>query len=158
MNFFNRNKTAVVEPTFDAPTSAVEDLTGDYTIDPAHTRLGFSARHAMVTTVRGQFKEFAGTAHIDADNPWRSLWNGAALPVRRIQAGALAGHVGIGLLQLLALRGLGRTVHAGPERRIAGASAAGASGAGAGSDTTGARLLTAVGSTTSFTSRGPTAK
>ena len=60
MNFFNRNKptTAVVENTFDAPTSAVEDISGDYTIDPAHTRLGFSARHAMVTTVRGQFQDF----------------------------------------------------------------------------------------------------
>jgi polyisoprenoid-binding protein YceI len=69
MNFFNRNKTAVIEPTFDAPTSAVEDLTGDYTIDATHTRLGFSARHAMVTTVRGQFKDFVGTAHIDAANP-----------------------------------------------------------------------------------------
>ena len=67
MNFFNRNKstTAVVENTFDAPTSAVEDISGDYTIDAAHTRLGFSARHAMVTTVRGQFTEFEGTAHID---------------------------------------------------------------------------------------------
>ena len=71
MNFFNRNKstTAVVENTFDAPTTAVEDITGDYTIDPAHTRLGFSARHAMVTTVRGQFQDFAGTAHIDTANP-----------------------------------------------------------------------------------------
>jgi polyisoprenoid-binding protein YceI len=47
----------------------VADLTGEYTIDPAHSRLGFSARHAMVTTVRGSFKEFTGTAHIDAANP-----------------------------------------------------------------------------------------
>ncbi len=71
MNFFNRNKstTAVVENTFDAPTTAVEDISGDYTIDAAHTRLGFSARHAMVTTVRGQFQDFTGTAHIDAANP-----------------------------------------------------------------------------------------
>jgi len=69
MNFFSRNKSAVLEPIFDAPTSAVEDLTGDYTIDPTHTRLGFSARHAMVTTVRGQFTDFAGTAHIDTANP-----------------------------------------------------------------------------------------
>ena len=69
MNFFSRNKSAVLEPIFDAPTSAVEDLNGDYTIDPTHTRLGFSARHAMVTTVRGQFTDFAGTAHIDTANP-----------------------------------------------------------------------------------------
>jgi polyisoprenoid-binding protein YceI len=69
MNFFNRNKTAVVDNTFDAPTSAVEDISGDYTIDQTHTRLGFSTRHAMVTTVRGQFNDFAGTAHIDTTNP-----------------------------------------------------------------------------------------
>ena len=70
MSIFSRTaKTESAVDVFDAPTSAVADLTGDYTIDPAHTRLGFSARHAMVTTVRGSFKEFAGAAHIDAANP-----------------------------------------------------------------------------------------
>ncbi len=47
---------------FDAPTTVVEDLTGDWTLDPSHTRIGFSARHAMVTTVRGQFTKFEGSA------------------------------------------------------------------------------------------------
>ena len=46
--------------------------TGDYTLDPTHTRLGFSARHAMVTTVRGQFTEFTGSAHLDAADPTAS--------------------------------------------------------------------------------------
>jgi polyisoprenoid-binding protein YceI len=68
MNFFNRKSAE----QFDAPTAAVEDISGDYTIDPTHTRLGFSTRHAMVTTVRGQFTDFAGTAHIDAANPANS--------------------------------------------------------------------------------------
>jgi polyisoprenoid-binding protein YceI len=45
------------------------DLTGDYTIDPSHTRVGFVARHAMVTKVRGQFDEFEGTAHVDTADP-----------------------------------------------------------------------------------------
>ena len=67
MGIFSR-KTAVTE-TFDAPTTVVEDLSGDYALDVTHTRLGFSARHAMVTTVRGSFKEFSGTAHIDTANP-----------------------------------------------------------------------------------------
>lgn len=58
--------------TFDAPTSLLEDVTGDYTLDPTHTRLGFSTRHAMVTTVRGQFSDFAGTAHIDSNDPAKS--------------------------------------------------------------------------------------
>jgi polyisoprenoid-binding protein YceI len=54
---------------FDAPTTLVDDLTGDYTIDPHHTRLGFTTRHAMVTKVRGQFSTFEGTAHVDTANP-----------------------------------------------------------------------------------------
>ena len=54
---------------FDAGTTAVEDIAGDYTLDVTHTRIGFSARHAMVTTVRGQFGEFEGSAHIDTADP-----------------------------------------------------------------------------------------
>jgi len=54
---------------FDPATTVLEDIAGDYTIDPAHSRLGFSARHAMVATVRGQFTEFTGTAHVDTANP-----------------------------------------------------------------------------------------
>ncbi len=69
MSFFNRQAAE----QFDAPTAAVEDISGDYTIDPTHSRLGFSTRHAMVTTVRGHFTEFSGTAHIDAATPANSL-------------------------------------------------------------------------------------
>ncbi|WP_134768224.1 YceI family protein [Nocardioides sp. 1609] len=54
---------------FDASTTILESITGDYAIDPSHSRLGFVARHAMVTKVRGQFHEFSGTAHVDAENP-----------------------------------------------------------------------------------------
>ena len=54
---------------FDTPTAAVQDITGEYVIDASHSRLGFSTRHAMVTTVRGQFAEYEGTAHVDAANP-----------------------------------------------------------------------------------------
>ena len=32
-----------------ATASQLEQLTGIYTIDPSHSRLGFVARHAMVT-------------------------------------------------------------------------------------------------------------
>ena len=71
MSIFTRNKTVEATP-FDAPTTAVDDIAGDYTLDVTHSRLGFSARHAMVTTVRGQFKDFAGTAHIDTATPANS--------------------------------------------------------------------------------------
>lgn len=54
---------------FDPATAVLDDIAGEYTLDPAHSRLGFSARHAMVATVRGHFGEFTGTAHVDTANP-----------------------------------------------------------------------------------------
>jgi polyisoprenoid-binding protein YceI len=53
-------------------TSKYAELTGDYTIDAAHSRIGFGARHAMVTKVRGSFDEFEGALHIDGENPAHS--------------------------------------------------------------------------------------
>jgi polyisoprenoid-binding protein YceI len=50
-------------------TPTLPDVTGDYTVDPSHSRLGFVARHAMVTKVRGQFDAFTATAHVDAEHP-----------------------------------------------------------------------------------------
>jgi len=34
---------------------------GTYALDPAHTVIGFVAKHAMVTKVRGNFADFEGT-------------------------------------------------------------------------------------------------
>lgn len=53
-------------------TVEISELTGDYVLDPAHTRIGFVARHAMVTKVRGAFHQFEGTAHLDGAHPARS--------------------------------------------------------------------------------------
>ena len=47
-------------------------LTGDYEIDPAHTRLGFVARHAMVSKVRGSIPGATGRLHLDGQDPTRS--------------------------------------------------------------------------------------
>lgn len=44
---------------------------GTFDLDPAHTRIGFSARHMMVSKVRGQFGEFTGSITI-ADEPLAS--------------------------------------------------------------------------------------
>ena len=52
-----------------ATAPALTELTGTYTLDPAHSRIGFVARHAMVTKVRGAFNEFEGTATLDGANP-----------------------------------------------------------------------------------------
>lgn len=52
--------------------ATLSTLTGDYIIDSAHTQIGFVARHAMITRVRGQFDEFEGSVHLDGDDPSRS--------------------------------------------------------------------------------------
>ena len=50
----------------------VQDLAGTWRIDPAHTGITFSAKHMMVSTVRGRFDEFEGTFTIDPDDPSKS--------------------------------------------------------------------------------------
>jgi len=52
--------------------ATLTDITGDYTLDPVHSRIGFVARHAMVTKVRGGFNDFAGTIHLDGNDPAKS--------------------------------------------------------------------------------------
>ena len=52
-----------------ATITSVRELTGTYTLDPSHSRIGFVARHAMVAKVRGAFNEVSGTATIDGANP-----------------------------------------------------------------------------------------
>ena len=49
--------------------------TGTYTVDPTHSRIGFAARHAMVTKVRGSFNEFEGSGYLDTANPANSTLN-----------------------------------------------------------------------------------
>ncbi|MEU7467876.1 YceI family protein [Streptomyces sp. NPDC044984] len=73
MGIFNRkdNETA----TATAGSTASPDLaalTGEYTIDPAHSTFGFVARHAMVTNVKGSFQDFTGTLHLDGTDPSKS--------------------------------------------------------------------------------------
>lgn len=53
-------------------TTELSALTGTWTIDASHSRLGFSAKHAMVTTVRGSFKDFEGTLVLDGSDPSQS--------------------------------------------------------------------------------------
>ncbi|MFC5381381.1 YceI family protein [Aquipuribacter nitratireducens] len=63
----------MTDTVFDkAPSEAIADLNGTYAIDASHTRLGFTARHAMVTNVKGSFSDFEGTVSIDTANPANS--------------------------------------------------------------------------------------
>jgi polyisoprenoid-binding protein YceI len=57
--------------TVSAP-SGLSALSGTYALDTTHTRIGFVARHAMVTKVRGAFNDFEGTALLDFDDVTRS--------------------------------------------------------------------------------------
>ena len=47
--------------------SSLVDAADTYTIDPAHTRVGFSARHFGISNVKGRFKEFTGKLTMDGD-------------------------------------------------------------------------------------------
>lgn len=47
-----------------------------WVIDPVHTHVGFSVKHMMVTTVRGQFKKYGGTLKLDPQDFSRSTFEG----------------------------------------------------------------------------------
>ncbi|KUO17966.1 YceI family protein [Streptomyces dysideae] len=73
MGIFGRKNTTVETAT--APAAVNPDLaalTGEYTIDPAHSTLGFVARHAMVTNVKGKFLDFSGSLQLDGSDPAKS--------------------------------------------------------------------------------------
>lgn len=54
--------------TPNAPATA-SSIGSPWTIDPAHTDVLFSAKHMMVTTVRGKFHEVDGTLVLDESEP-----------------------------------------------------------------------------------------
>ncbi|MFF8654435.1 YceI family protein [Streptomyces huasconensis] len=74
MGLFGRKNdtTTVTAPAPAAIDPALAALTGDYTIDPSHSTIGFVARHAMVTNVKGSFRDVSGTLHLDGTDPSRS--------------------------------------------------------------------------------------
>ena len=49
-------------------TGALADLTpGVWTVDTSHSTVGFTARHLMITKVRGRFTDFSGVLEITPD-------------------------------------------------------------------------------------------
>ena len=72
MGIFGRKSDDTDTTTAAATNPDLAALTGDYAIDPAHTTLGFTARHAMVTNVKGKFLDFTGTLHLDGSDPAKS--------------------------------------------------------------------------------------
>ncbi len=57
--------------TVTSPAEVLDHLTGSYQLDPAHTRLGFAARYALVTRVHGWFEAVEGRLQLDASDPTR---------------------------------------------------------------------------------------
>jgi polyisoprenoid-binding protein YceI len=53
-------------------TEARTTGTTTWTIDPSHTLVEFSARHMMITTVKGRFAGVSGTIRVDHAHPERS--------------------------------------------------------------------------------------
>ncbi|MEU8521584.1 YceI family protein [Streptomyces sp. NBC_01216] len=66
--FSRKNATATAVATLPVGPDLAA-LTGEYTIDPAHSSIGFTVRHAMVTNVRGTFGEHQGTLRLDGADP-----------------------------------------------------------------------------------------
>lgn len=58
--------------TTTAPESTGTGLTGTWEIDPTHSRIGFAAKHAMITTVRGRFTGYTGDVYLDEQTPANS--------------------------------------------------------------------------------------
>ncbi|MGW3495779.1 YceI family protein [Streptomyces sp. NPDC001020] len=83
MGIFGRKTSTDLTAAATVPAAAVNPdlaaLTGEYTLDPAHSTIGFVARHAMVTNVKGGFQDFEGTLRLDGTDPSRST---ASIDVR----------------------------------------------------------------------------
>ena len=47
-----------------------------WTIDSAHSRVGFAIKHMMISTVRGEFTQFEGEIALDEQDPTRSTATG----------------------------------------------------------------------------------
>ncbi|WP_314219015.1 YceI family protein [Streptomyces zaehneri] len=72
MGIFGRKNTDETVTATATVSPELAALTGDYSIDPAHSTFGFVARHAMVTNVKGKFNDFTGSLHLDGTDPSKS--------------------------------------------------------------------------------------
>ncbi|HET7464800.1 MAG TPA: YceI family protein [Longimicrobium sp.] len=67
-------------------TAEASATTTVWAIDPTHTLVEFSAKHMMITTVKGRFTDVKGEIHMDQTNPDRSFVT-AELGVASINTG-----------------------------------------------------------------------
>ena len=76
------------------------ELTGTWDIDPVHSTVGFTAKHAMVATTRGHFTVFTGGATIDAANPDKLKKLSASIKRRKLEFHAISAVTGQGIDEL----------------------------------------------------------
>jgi polyisoprenoid-binding protein YceI len=64
------NGWSPTETRAQAPAAAAApSLTGNWTIDGAHSHIGFAIRHMGIATIRGRFNEFSGAIVGNAEDP-----------------------------------------------------------------------------------------
>lgn len=69
---------AVISPASGAPAPAVAQVkyepvaSGSYSLDPAHSLIGFGVKHFEIAVVEGRFKDFTGTIDFDAQDITKS--------------------------------------------------------------------------------------
>jgi polyisoprenoid-binding protein YceI len=68
-----------------APQTAGHIAAGTWIVDPVHSTIGFSVRHAGIANVRGVFREFEGTVRIGADGSWSG---GGTVALASVDTGA----------------------------------------------------------------------
>jgi polyisoprenoid-binding protein YceI len=68
-------------------TTATAPQTTTWTIDPAHTSVEFSAKHMMITTVKGRIADVRGTIMVNEANP--------ALSSVEVELGAMSLNTGV---------------------------------------------------------------
>lgn len=66
--------------------TTLDDVSGHYDLDAAHSRLGFVARHAMVTKVRGSFTEFTGSFDLNGSD-WSASSAQVTIQVASVDTG-----------------------------------------------------------------------
>jgi len=52
--------------------SSVQTAAGTWTIDKTHSSVEFAVKHLMLSTVKGNFREFEATLHLDEEKPQNS--------------------------------------------------------------------------------------
>ncbi len=60
------------------PSSSAPIPAGTYTLDPAHTVIGFGVKHLGIAIVQGRFKDLAGTVEYNGQDPAKSRVNFSA--------------------------------------------------------------------------------